>query len=200
MFVGDFLQRTAPGSLYRDSWPSLFIAAAGVHSDLHIDAFGSNFWMAMLEGKKKWTLFSHEQQSFLYPKYDSSLDPVFEVDLESPDLTLFPLLSLAKPWQCVLEPGDLLFVPAGCPHRVENLTQSAAISANFVDLSNLSLVKKELHFASLVDPSARELLGQLDSPNFNDEMFSGQTDLTWEQFKQWPRLDCSLYDISKNDI
>ena len=52
-YVGDLLQRTAPGSLYRDSWPSLFVAPAGIHSELHIDAFGSNFWMAIFEGKKK---------------------------------------------------------------------------------------------------------------------------------------------------
>ena len=53
-FAGDFLQRTTPGSLYKDSWPSLFIAPAGLHSDLHVDAFGSNFWMALFEGRKRW--------------------------------------------------------------------------------------------------------------------------------------------------
>ena len=52
-FAGDFLQRTSPGSLYRDSWPSLFIAPAGLHSDLHVDAFGSNFWMALFQGRKR---------------------------------------------------------------------------------------------------------------------------------------------------
>lgn len=52
-FSGDFLQRTAPGSLYRDSWPSLFIAPKGLHSDLHVDAFGSNFWMALFQGRKR---------------------------------------------------------------------------------------------------------------------------------------------------
>ena len=52
-FASDFLQRTPPGSLYRDSWPSLFIAPAGITSELHIDAFGSNFWMALFEGRKR---------------------------------------------------------------------------------------------------------------------------------------------------
>lgn len=53
-FAGDFLQRTAPGSLYRDSWPSLFIAPQGLHSDLHVDSFGSNFWMALFQGRKRY--------------------------------------------------------------------------------------------------------------------------------------------------
>ena len=52
-FAGDFLQRTAPDSLYKDSWPSLFIAPEGLHSDLHVDAFGSNFWMALFQGRKR---------------------------------------------------------------------------------------------------------------------------------------------------
>ena len=52
----DFLQRTPAGSLYQDSWPSLFIAPAGLTSELHVDAFGSNFWMALFEGRKRWVL------------------------------------------------------------------------------------------------------------------------------------------------
>lgn len=52
-FAGDFLQRTPPGSLYRDSWPSLFISPAGITSELHVDAFGSNFWMVLFQGKKR---------------------------------------------------------------------------------------------------------------------------------------------------
>lgn len=198
--LGDFLQRTAPGSLYHDSWPSLFIAAGGVHSELHIDAFGSNFWMAMLQGKKKWTLFSPDQKGLLYPRYEESLDPVFEVDIERPNFTQFPYLALTKPQQCILEPGDILFVPAGWPHRVENITHSVAISSNFVDLSNFSLVKKELHWISLVDLNARELLHQFNSPEFNSGMFSGQQDVSWNQFKQWPRGDCSLYDMTNTQI
>ena len=186
----------APGSLYRDSWPSLFIAANGVNSELHIDTFGSNFWMAMLQGKKRWTLFSPADKNFLYPDYDDSLDPVFQVDLRNPDLSAFPLLSLTHPQQCVLEPGDLLFVPSGCAHRVENLTLSLAISANFVDLSNFPLVKKELHYRSLVDPNAQELLHQFDDLNFPSKMFSKQTDLSWERFKKWPRHDYNVYDIT----
>lgn len=50
-FANDFLQRT--DNLYYNSWPSLFIAPKGVRSDMHIDSFGSNFWMALFQGKKR---------------------------------------------------------------------------------------------------------------------------------------------------
>ena len=52
-FANDFLQRTPPGTLYKDSWPSLFVSPAGITSELHVDAFGSNFWMALFQGKKR---------------------------------------------------------------------------------------------------------------------------------------------------
>lgn len=52
-FANDFLQRAGPDNLYHNSWPSLFIAPKGVFSDMHIDSFGSNFWMALFQGKKR---------------------------------------------------------------------------------------------------------------------------------------------------
>lgn len=52
-FADNYLLKTPKGSLYHDSWPSLFIAPAGITSELHVDAFSSNFWMALFEGKKR---------------------------------------------------------------------------------------------------------------------------------------------------
>ncbi|CAC5424115.1 JMJD6 [Mytilus coruscus] len=169
-FAGDFLQRTKEGSLYKDSWPSLFVAPEGITSELHVDAFGSNFWMALFQGKKRWVFFPQSDVPYLYPEYEHSLDPVFAVDLSKPDLTRYPLLQLTTPMECVLEPGDVLFVPAGCPHRVENLETSVAISSNFVDQSNLNLVRQELKINALIDIRSEELLQQFNDENFNDKM------------------------------
>ena len=53
-FANDYLQRvTGSDNLYHNSWPSLFISPKGVFSDMHVDAFGSNFWMALFQGKKR---------------------------------------------------------------------------------------------------------------------------------------------------
>ena len=41
----DMLKQMPEGSKYRDSWPSLFVAPAGIRSELHVDTFASNFWM-----------------------------------------------------------------------------------------------------------------------------------------------------------
>jgi hypothetical protein len=186
-FGGDFLQRTPPGSLYRDSWPSLFLSPAGITSELHVDAFGSNFWMALFQGRKRWTFFPPEDLPLLYPLFPDSTDAVFQVDLSQPDLSLHPLLSLSHPTQVTLSPGELLFVPAGSPHRVENLEPSLAISANFVDSSNLDGVLRELRVNGLRDPRAQALLEAIEGPEFRGEMDYGQNDLPWNEFKTWPR-------------
>lgn len=36
------------------------------------------------------------------------------LDVDSPDLKLFPEFVKAKRYECVLEPGDLLFIPGNC--------------------------------------------------------------------------------------
>lgn len=199
-FASDFLQRTAPGSLYKDSWPSLFIAPKGLHSDLHIDAFGSNFWMALFQGRKKWTFFSRDDTPLLYPHYEDSMDIVFDVDLSCPDFDKHPLLSRTTPLQCTLQPGELLFVPYGCPHRVENLEDSLAMSANFVDLSNFHVVLEELRANSLLDPRADDLLTQMTNEDFPIKMHSLQNDLPWDEFKTWPRPSYKEYDINITDL
>ncbi|XP_059151940.1 uncharacterized protein LOC131938068 [Physella acuta] len=162
-FADNFLHVTAPGTLYHDSWPSLFISPKGALSNLHVDAFASNFWMVLFQGQKRWTFFDSEDLPLLYPHYFHSMDPVFKVNLAHPDLASFPLLGLTKPRQCVLQPGELLFVPGGSPHYVENLSATLAVSSNHVDHSNFKEVCEELRINGLIDPRAADLLNQLQN-------------------------------------
>eukprot|EP00047_Mylnosiga_fluctuans_P006817 m.249306 g.249306 ORF g.249306 m.249306 type:complete len:494 (+) comp16067_c0_seq1:94-1575(+) len=165
-FANDFLQRTAPGSMYRDSWPSLFIGAMGAGGGLHVDAFGSNFWMALFQGQKRWLFFPPEDTALLGPRLIDSLDPVFDANPDDPT----GLARHARACECVLQAGELLFVPAGSAHIVSNLTDTVAVSGNFVDSSNFALVKEELARAATRDPHARALLAQLASPGFDCTM------------------------------
>jgi len=62
-FAGDYLQSfptvnrdpasavDQPPRLYADSWPSLFVGPIHSGGGLHIDSFGSNFWMAVLRSE-----------------------------------------------------------------------------------------------------------------------------------------------------
>ncbi|XP_076454119.1 uncharacterized protein LOC143289129 [Babylonia areolata] len=198
-FTGDFLQRSAAGSLYQDSWPSLFIAPAGVHSGLHVDAFASNFWMALFQGRKRWVFFQEEDTPCLYPVYAHSLDPSFEGDVADPDLSAHPLLACVHPMECVLEAGELLFVPGGSPHYVENLETTLAISANFVDLSNFGRVLEELDVSALLDPRAADLVWQFQQPSFVSHMKLDIGDMPWKEFKTWPPPDLDSYRLKRSE-
>lgn len=101
----------------------------------------------LLSGRKHWRFFLEGDRPFLY---EDRAQSVFNVDAfriaETEDK---PLAKLAQPYDCVLEPGELLFVPAGAPHQVLNLEDSVAISGNYIDSTNFqrSLVEigREAH-------------------------------------------------------
>ena len=97
-----------------------------------------------------------------------------------------PLLRCADRYECVLQPGECLFVPAGCAHAVRNLDHTLAISANFVDASNLGLVRDELAVAALRSPEAAALPEQLSAPAFDATMDFARGDVPWAEFKRPP--------------
>ena len=145
----------------------------------------------------RWVFFPPEDLPLLYPTYVHSTDTVFAADLSSADLTQYPLLSLTHPKECFLSPGELLFVPSGCPHRVENIELSLAISANFVDLSNFDKVVSELTVNALRDDRARDLLDTLQAAEFDCSMDQEQKHLSWQQFKTWPRTITSSFNFQQ---
>ena len=65
-----------------------------------------------------------------------------------------------------------------------NLSHTAAISANFVDSTNLDLFREELSVAALQNPEAAKLLAQMQSSTFSAEMDVQVGDLPWAGFKR----------------
>ena len=50
------------------------------------------------------------------------------VDVEAPDLEMFPLFAQAKGVDVLLAPGDALYLPARCWHHVRACTASISLS------------------------------------------------------------------------
>ena len=113
------------------------------------------------------------------------MDPTFEADFNELSLNKYPAVSCVNPKECILCPGEVLFVPAGCPHKVENLETSLAISANFVDGSNFKLVQGELQTNGLIDERSAKLLEVFSSKDFNSTMDFEISHLPWRKFKQY---------------
>ncbi|KAF0755290.1 hypothetical protein AaE_005026 [Aphanomyces astaci] len=151
------------GTMYRETWPSLFVGPRGSESATHVDSFGSNFWMALVQGRKRWRLVHPNDMHLLYPTWHAgSADVVYGVDLASTDESkgdsLCPLFRHARVWECVLEAGDILFVPAGTPHFVQNLEHTVAVSSNYIDATNWTQASSALKHQAYSDPRAAELL------------------------------------------
>jgi len=195
------LQRAPPGSLLREAWPSLFIGPPRSRCSVHVDAYGTHFWMMGLEGRKAWTIFPRDATPYLKPSYSHGQhDASFGVDVNAADDVPNPAFHSAardglewralERWACVLEPNELLFVPAGCAHAVTNLTPTLAISANFVSPSNRQLAIDELSVAGLQMPTAAALAAFLassaeeDAASSNSKVGAEDRDLPWAAFKR----------------
>eukprot|EP00929_Paragymnodinium_shiwhaense_P059665 TRINITY_DN29870_c0_g2_i1.p1 TRINITY_DN29870_c0_g2~~TRINITY_DN29870_c0_g2_i1.p1 ORF type:complete len:511 (-),score=98.90 TRINITY_DN29870_c0_g2_i1:214-1746(-) len=136
--------------------PTLFTAAAGTSSSLHVDFLQTHFWMGMCHGRKRWRVIPPADLPLLYPSYLADLNPLFPFDLDecakrslqAPEE--HPALAQVTVQEVVLEPGDVIFIPAGAPHQVANLETSVALSANFIDRSNIQRSRREAGCLGLV--------------------------------------------------
>ncbi len=107
----------------RLTYPRIFIGPRGALTPLHLDIWGTHAWLAQLVGRKRWILFPPEQQGLLY---DCSVQP------QNPDFVRFPLFRQAKPVECTIGPGDLIFVPGGWAHEVVSLDATLSITHNYM--------------------------------------------------------------------
>uniref|UniRef100_A0A7S0CX34 JmjC domain-containing protein n=1 Tax=Amorphochlora amoebiformis TaxID=1561963 RepID=A0A7S0CX34_9EUKA len=151
-FAGDYLQHMPQGSKYADTWPSLFVGGTGTYSEVHVDAFRSNFWMGLMEGRKRWVFFDEKDMPLLGPQWISpSLDPTFKFTPRDAKQWEY-IKANCRPREVELKAGEVLFVPSGCAHYVENLTPTVAISCNYIDKSNRCKAAKELEILGASDP------------------------------------------------
>uniref|UniRef100_A0A6B2L6F9 JmjC domain-containing protein n=1 Tax=Arcella intermedia TaxID=1963864 RepID=A0A6B2L6F9_9EUKA len=183
-FSGDLLQRI-PKEMdgeplsYVDEWPSLFVGPKNSQSAMHVDSFGSNFWMYLIEGRKKWNIFSKSDLSYLY---EDRATKTFEYDPFNYNLLKTPLAAKATVYECILEPGEILFVPAVSPHAVFNLEDSIAMSMNYVDASNYNLVIEEL---SRLERTGDQISGFIAKAlRALSSKESQYQDLSWSDFKK----------------
>ncbi|XP_020560857.2 jmjC domain-containing protein 5 isoform X2 [Oryzias latipes] len=99
---------------------------AGTVSPLHQDP-QQNF-LAQVVGSKYIRLFSPEDTDKLYPHQSQLLHNTSQVEVENPNAELFPEFSKAPYLECVLEPGDVLFIPVKHWHYVRSLQVSFSVS------------------------------------------------------------------------
>ncbi|KPI85156.1 hypothetical protein ABL78_5781 [Leptomonas seymouri] len=123
---------------------------AGPHrggSSFHVDPNYTNAWNANMTGRKRWLLFPPgANPPGCVPSADMAevATPVSLTEwlLNNYDASLQELRHCG--YECICEPGDIMFVPCGWWHYVINLEDSVAITQNYVSRSNLPKVVKFL--------------------------------------------------------
>nr|A8E534.1 RecName: Full=Lysine-specific demethylase 8; AltName: Full=JmjC domain-containing protein 5; AltName: Full=Jumonji domain-containing protein 5 [Danio rerio]AAI53447.1 Zgc:173863 protein [Danio rerio] len=98
----------------------------GTVSPLHQDP-QQNF-LAQVVGRKYIRLYSPEDTKSLYPHESQLLHNTSQVEVENPDLVKFPDFSRASYEECVLCPGDVLFIPLQHWYYVRSLELSFSVS------------------------------------------------------------------------
>ncbi|XP_048200975.1 tRNA wybutosine-synthesizing protein 5 isoform X1 [Perognathus longimembris pacificus] len=88
------------------------ISSPGLQLWTHYDVM-DNF-LIQVTGKKRVVLFSPRDAQYLY--LSGSKSKVLNID--NPDLAKYPLFSQARRYECSLEAGDVLFIPALWFHNV----------------------------------------------------------------------------------
>jgi len=79
-------------------------------------------------GKKYVRLYSPEHSARLYASEQHLTTNSSEVDVEHVDAERFPLFADTPCFECVLEPGQMLYIPPGWWHFVKSLTSSFSVS------------------------------------------------------------------------
>ena len=106
--------------------PRFWLGPSGTVTPLHCD-YDDNIF-AQIWGSKRIFLSPPHHDEFLYPREANAILFGSPFDPEAPDFEKFPLARQAAMIECIMQPGELLYVPAGWYHQVRALTFS--LSAN----------------------------------------------------------------------
>lgn len=101
----------------------LWFGPAGTITPLHHDL--TNNFMAQIMGRKRVRLVAPCE----LPKIANVQHCFTDIDAKAVDLQRFPAMAGVTIHDCVLEPGEILFLPVGWWHHVEALDISVTLSA-----------------------------------------------------------------------
>jgi len=105
---------------------TLFVGGAGVTTPFHSDGVTTGALLAQVAGSKHCVLVSDKQGDDLYPQPFRRHFGMSKVDFRRPDFDRYPRYRGVAAQECVLEPGEILYIPHTCWHGI--ISQEVTIS------------------------------------------------------------------------
>jgi lysine-specific demethylase 8 len=103
-----------------------WLGPAGTVTPLHQDPYHN--LLAQVVGRKYVRLISPAHTAAVYPHADGMHTNTSRVDAGAPDPARFPDYAAAPYWECVLQAGDMLYIPPKWWHYVTAVTVSFSCS------------------------------------------------------------------------
>jgi len=109
---------------------NIWLGPSETVSPLHTDP--KHNCLCQVFGEKYVRLYTEDQSEFVYP-YDSEdlLSNTSQIDIEDnfeEIIKKYPKFGKAKGFECILYPGDVLYIPPKCWHFVKSLSKSCSLS------------------------------------------------------------------------
>ena len=127
------------------------IASAGMQLWTHYDVMDN--LLVQVGGRKKVVLFPPQEALNLYLEGDKSVI----VDVENPNLEMYPKFADVIKYKCILEPGDILFIPALWFHNVTALQFGIAVNVFWKNLNKKLYDPKDPYGNKDLIPAARSM-------------------------------------------
>ncbi|XP_027198348.2 2-oxoglutarate and iron-dependent oxygenase JMJD4-like [Dermatophagoides pteronyssinus] len=138
-FESDYLNEYCRDKQITD-FKFVYMGPTGSRTPLHIDVFGSFSWSSNIIGTKRWIMI---------PDYSiDRLKQLIGSDELPHDLQILPnyreILEKVQGFEVMQQAGEIIFVPSGYLHQVENLTNTISINHNWFNACNLERIFNNL--------------------------------------------------------
>lgn len=140
----------------------LRVASNGVQLWTHYDVMDN--LLVQVTGRKRAVLFSPEDLLYLYMEGDKSQ----VIDIDSPNLEIYPEFVKVTAHECVMEPGDILFIPSLWFHNMTSLDFSVAVNVFWRNLGPEVYDKKDPYGNKDPLPASKVIT----NPCFRDFVFN----------------------------
>lgn len=125
------------------------MSSTGVQLWTHYDIMDNI--LIEVRGRKRVVMFAPDQALNIYLKGDKSL----VTDIDNPDLNIFPKFAQVRRYECFLEAGDILFIPALWFHNVTAIDFCVAVNIFWKNLDESLYDHKDVYGNKDLNPAFR---------------------------------------------